>query len=203
MAGVISRMNRRQRNCGYVVCLLFFSAVALAQDRLTLRCNPAQTTANITLSATMHTVHGSFRSRECELQFDPATGAISGEVVFDATSGKTGNEGRDKKMHNDVLESSRYPEIAYRPDRVEGKVGDGVSSNLTVHGMFRIHGAEHEMSIPVEAKLAGDHWSADGKFKVPYIAWGMKNPSKAFIRVGETVDVEFHGEGKLNSPQSH
>jgi hypothetical protein len=69
--------------------------------------------------------------------------------------------------------------------------------------MFRIHGAEHEMTIPVEAKLAGDHWTASAQFKIPYVAWGMKNPSKPFIHVSDTVDIEFHGEGKLNSPPSH
>jgi len=180
-----------------VLCSLFVYTAALGQQSLTLRCEPAQTTANITLSATLHTVHGSFRSKPCELRFDPASGAISGEVVFDATSGKTGNDGRDRNMHKDVLESGRYPEIAFRPDRVEGKVAEGVSSNLTVHGMFRIHGAEHELSIPVDAKLAGGHWAAHAHFKIPYVAWGMKNPSKVFIHVGDTVEVEFQGEGKV------
>jgi polyisoprenoid-binding protein YceI len=200
MAGVIARMNRRAKKFGYLVCLFFLSVVALAQERLTLQCDPAQTRANVILSATLHTVHGSFRSRQCELHFDPATGAISGEIVFDATSGNTGNEGRDKKMHKDVLESSRYPEIGFRPDRVEGKVAEGAPATLQVHGIFRIHGTEHAMTIPVEAKLTNDHWTATAQFKIPYIAWGMKNPSKAFIRVGETVDVEFHGEGNVVAP---
>ena len=184
--------------CFFAVFLL--SAVASAQQSLALICDSAQTTANIALSATLHTVHGSFRSKPCELHFNPASGAISGEVLFDATSGKTGNDGRDKKMHQDVLESSRYPEIAFRPDRVEGKVIESASATLQVHGMFRIHGAEHEMTIPVEAKLTNDHWTATAQFKIPYVAWGMKNPSKAFIRVGETVDVEFHGEGNVVAP---
>lgn len=189
-------MNLRPK-CVFLLCTLIVCTVAVAQQSITLRCDPVQTIANITLSATLHTVHGSFRSKQCELHFDPASGGISGEVVFDATSGKTGNDGRDKKMHQDVLESSRYPEIAFRPDRVEGKVGESAPATLQVHGIFRIHGAEHEMTIPVEAKLTNDHWSATAKFKIPYIAWGMKNPSKAIIRVGETVDVEFHGEGKV------
>ena len=173
------------------------SAPVLAQQSRTLRCDPAQTTAHIELSATLHTVHGAFNSKQCELHFDPASGTISGDIVFDATSGKTGNDSRDKTMHKDVLESDRYPEIAFRPDRVEGKVAEGVSSHLTVHGMFRIHGAEHEFSIPIDAKLASDHWTAHARFTVPYAAWGMKKPHKAFVRVGDTVEVEFQGEGKV------
>jgi polyisoprenoid-binding protein YceI len=190
-------MNRRQACFLYPACVFILSTLAAAQQPLVLRCNPAQTTASIELSATLHTVHGSFSSKQCELHFDPANGAISGEVVFEATSGKTGNDGRDQTMHKDVLQSDRYPEIAFRPDRVEGKVAEGMSSTLTVHGMFRLHGAEHELSTPVDAKLAGDHWSAHARFKIPYVAWGMKRPTKAFIHVGETVEVEFQGEGKV------
>ena len=192
-------MKRLQKLLLAVSLVVFLHALGQAQRPLTLRCDLAQTTANFSLSATLHSVHGSFRSKQCELHFDPAMGAISGEVVFDATSGNTANDGRDKKMHKDVLESDHYPEIAFRPDRVEGKIADGVSSNLTVHGMFRIHGAEHELSVPVEAKLAGDHWTAHTQFKIPYVAWGMKNPSKVFLRVSDTVEVEFQGEGKVAS----
>jgi polyisoprenoid-binding protein YceI len=197
MAESILRMKYLQKYLLSFSCVLFFYVGAFAQQPLTLRCDPAQTTANFTLSATLHSVHGSFRSRQCELHFDPATGVISGEVVFEATSGNTGNDGRDRKMHKDVLESDHYPEIAFRPDHLDGKVVDGVPSHLQLHGMFRIHGAEHELSIPVDAKLAGDHWTARAQFKIPYIRWGMKNPSKAFLRVGDTVDVEFQGEGKV------
>ena len=80
-------------------------------------------------------------------------------------------------------------------------IAEGASSSLTVHGMFRIHGADHELSIPVEAKLAGDHWTAHAQFKIPYVAWGMKNPSKAFLHVGDMVEVEFQGQGKAVSQQ--
>jgi polyisoprenoid-binding protein YceI len=188
----------RKQLCS-LLSVFFFCAGALAQKPITLRCDAARTNANFSLSATLHTVHGSFHSKQCELHFDPTNGSISGEIVFDATSGNSRNDGRDKKMHKDVLESDRYPEIGFRPDRVEGQVADGVSSSLTVQGMFRIHGAEHELSIPVDARLAGDHWTAHAQFKIPYVSWGMKNPSKAFLRVGDTVEVEFRGEGRVAS----
>ncbi|HST09761.1 MAG TPA: YceI family protein, partial [Terriglobales bacterium] len=92
------------------VLLLALATSVIAQQRpLVLQPDPASTTAETTLSATLHTVHGKFLLRHGEVRFDPATGKISGEIVFDATSGKTGNEGRDRKMHKDVLESSKFP----------------------------------------------------------------------------------------------
>ena len=190
-------MKQISRRLAVAFSLCFLPVCVLAQQPRTLRCDAAQTTANFTLSATLHTVHGSFRSKQGELHFDPTSGMISGEIVFDATSGQTGNDSRDKNMHKDVLESQRYPEISFRPDRAEGKVADGAPATLQVHGMFRIHGAEHEMTIPVEATLTNGQWTAHAQFKIPYIAWGMKNPSKAFIHVGDTVEVEFQGAGKV------
>ncbi len=79
-----------------------------------------------------------------DIRYDPATGKASGEIVFDATSGKTGNDCRDKKMHKDVIESGRFSEIAFRPDRADGTLAASGDSTLQVHGMFSIHGAEHE-----------------------------------------------------------
>jgi len=57
--------------------------------------------------------------------------------------------------------------------------------------MFAIHGADHEVTIPIEVKLGAADWSASAKFPVPYAKWGMKNPSVLFLRVGDTVNIEI------------
>jgi polyisoprenoid-binding protein YceI len=162
---------------------------------IVLHCDPAQTVANFTLGASLHTVHGGFKLKHCEIQFDPSSASISGEVVLDALSGQTGNDGRDRKMHKDVLESARYSEIKFRPDRVEGKVSPATVSTVQVHGMFTIHGTEHEITVPVEVKLDGDRWTASAHFPVPYVQWGMKNPSNLFLHVRDSVDVELKTGG--------
>ena len=152
------------------------------------------------LNATLHTVHGKFLLRRGELRFDPVSGKVSGEIVFDATSGKTGNDGRDHKMHKDVLESAKFPDISFRPDRVEGKVSDSGTSTVQVHGQLGIHGAEHELTVPVEVHFERDRWKGSTHFEVPYVKWGMKNPSNLFLHVGDSVEVEFEGEGALQAP---
>jgi polyisoprenoid-binding protein YceI len=176
------------------------TAVIAQQPPIRLQFDPEKTTASITLSATLHTVHGKFLLHHAEIHFDPGTGNISGEIGFDATSGKTGNDGRDRKMHTYVLESAKFPQITLRPDRVEGKVAESGPSTVQVHGMFGIHGSEHEVTIPVEVRLEGDHWTGSGHFSVPYEKWGLKNPSTMFLHVSNSVEVEFHGEGKLVAP---
>ena len=183
-----------------LACLLWvgLAAPGIAQESV-LRCDPAHTVANITLGDTLHTVHGSFQAKRGEIQFDPASGKAGGEIVFDAASGQTGNNARDRKMHKDVLESQRYPEISFRPDHTDGSVSFQGPSTLQVHGVFGIHGADHEITVPVTLKWAQDHWEATAHFQLPYVQWGMKNPSMLLLRVGPTVDVGLHAEGSLVS----
>jgi len=57
--------------------------------------------------------------------FDPSTGRVSGQVTVDARSGQSGNSSRDGRMHREILETQRYPEIAFRPDRMDGAIAPG------------------------------------------------------------------------------
>ena len=173
---------------------LLLSVATVAQETV-LRCDAAQTKANIVLEGNLHTVHGTFSFKRGEMHFNPATGAMSGEIVFDATSGHTDNDSRDKKMNKDVLESQRYPELTFRPTREDGKVAAQGASTVQLHGMFGIHGSEHEIVVPAEVKFDGDRWSAVVHFPVPYAKWGMKNPSFLFFKVEDSVTVELSAGG--------
>ena len=170
-------------------------AAAPVTPELLLQLDPARSGADITLAGNLHTVEGVFRLKHGAIRFEPATGKASGEVVVDATSGKTGNNSRDHKMHKDVIESGRYPEIVFRPDRADGVLAASGASTLQVHGMFTMHGAEHEVTFPVVVSFAGSAWTAKASFQVPYVRWGMKNPSKLFLRVDDVVQVQFHASG--------
>jgi polyisoprenoid-binding protein YceI len=197
-------LNFKEKRTATLIAGLLLAACAAAQPHeVVLRCNPAQTKATFRLSATAHTVHGIFLLRRCEVHFDPASKRISGEIVFDATSGNTGNDGRDRKMHKDVLESGRFPDIAFRLDRVEGNVSEQGPSTVQVHGMFSVHGTDHELTVPVEVRFEGNHWFATANFPVPYVEWGMKNPSNLFLHVRDSVDAEFHGAGDVSPGPSN
>ena len=181
--------------------LLALTASTVWAQEVVLRCDAAQSKAEWNLSDPLHQVKGDFKLKQCELHYDPSSGKASGEVVFDATSGQSGNHSRDHKMHKDVLESAKYPEIRFRPDHVEGTVAAQGASSVQVHGMFWIHGSDHEMTLPVELRLDPPRWSATAQFSIPYVQWGMKNPSVLFLRVGDVVALEFHGAGKMGEGQ--
>ncbi len=160
----------------------------------------AQSKVTWSLGTTFHTVHGSFALKKGTLRLDPATGKASGEIIVDAASGKSGNDSRDKKMHKEVLESGRYAEVVFRPDRVEGKIAPQGTSTVQVHGILVLHGSEHELTAPVQAELAADHWTGNAKFSVPFIDWGLKNPSTFFNKVNHAVEIDLELKGSLQGP---
>jgi hypothetical protein len=52
------------------------------------------------------------------LSFDRDSGKAGGEIVVNARSGESGNESRDARMHKEILETAKYPEVLFRPAQV-------------------------------------------------------------------------------------
>lgn len=180
----------------FLVWLLWATTSAFAQPQdLRLDFAPANSNVNFTLGDILHTVHGSFKLKQGDVEYNSATGTVRGTLVIDATSGQSGNHSRDRKMHREILESARYPEIIFRPDRVDGAVAPAGTSTVQVHGLFTIHGADHEFTMPVRVEVFPDHWIADTHFTIPYVKWGIKNPSTFVLRVSESVEIDVHATG--------
>jgi polyisoprenoid-binding protein YceI len=180
------------------VLFVLVSVTTSAQSQeLRLQFAPATTTIGFTLGDVLHTVHGSFNLKSGEVRYDAGSAAVQGSLVVDATSGQSANRIRDRRMHREILESERYPEIRFRPDHVEGKVANGGTSTVQVHGIFSIHGADHELTMPIRVQVFADHWVADTNFTVPYVKWGIKNPSSFLLRVSESVEIAVHATGTI------
>lgn len=182
---------------------LFFGlaacAIPSAAQRTVLQLDPAATTISFSLEAALHNVHGIFRAKPSQVEFDSASGLISGEILVDAKSGQSGNGMRDRKMHAEILESSSYPEISFHPDRINGTVTSQGKSVVTVHGIFRIHGADREINVPAQVEISGDRCSVTAHFSIPYAKWGMKNPSTLFLKASDSVEIDVSAVGKLTN----
>ena len=164
-------------------------------SQVALTLDPAQSKVRYTVDTTLHTVHGTFNLKSGSIHFDPGTGQAGGEIVVFATSGESGNDSRDKRMHQEILETAKYPEVVFHPTQVEGNVAPSGPSDVKLHGIFSIHGADHELTALVHAELAGAHWTATGKFELPYVTWGIKDPSNFFLKVKHVVNVELEMSG--------
>jgi polyisoprenoid-binding protein YceI len=169
---------------------------ALWAQPVKLHVEPAKTEVSYSLGATLHTVRGTFQLKRGDFTFDPATGKASGELVVDATTGNSDSDGRDRRMHESIIESAKYPEIVFRPDRVDGKVAATGHSDVQLHGVFTMHGADHEMTVPLSVDAGDGGYQAVAKFTVPYQKWGMKNPSTFVLRVSDKVDITVKTSAK-------
>ena len=179
-----------------VFVLLFVALPARAQEAVAT-LDPAQTRIEFTLGDVLHTVHGTFRLKSGEIHFDVSTGKAAGKVVVDATSGESGNSSRDKKMHAEYLESQKYPEIVFIPTRVNGSLNPKTASQVEVSGVFQLHGSDHEFTMSATVEPGAGKLDATAKFTIPYVKWGIKNPSTFLLRVSDKVDIEVHAVGKL------
>jgi polyisoprenoid-binding protein YceI len=162
-----------------------------------LKLDPAQSTVHWTLDSTLHTVHGTFGLTRGTVQFDPETGKASGEIVVSAQTGESGDRSRDARMHNEILESAKYPEVIFRPTQIEGQVARSGASDLKLHGIFSIRGSDHPLVALVHVDMSPVRWKGNCTFDVPYIAWGMKNPSNFLLKVKPLVNVEVETGGSI------
>jgi len=165
------------------------------QTQVTL--DSAKTQIDWALEASLHTVHGTFQLKSGTIVFDPKTGEACGQLVVDAASGSSGNDTRDGKMKKEVLETSRYPEIVFSPKHVSGFVPGQESSTVQVAGNFRIHGGTHDLTLTLPIVVKNTAVEAHAKFDVPYVDWGMKNPSTFFLKVEKTVQISISAVGEL------
>ena len=195
----MTKLNHQRRNLftlALTLLALSLASPAIAQD-VVVDFDPAQTQVSFTLGDVLHTVHGTFKLKRGTVKFDPVTGHAGGLVVIDATSGDSGSHGRDHKMHKDILESAQYPEITFTPRQVQGQVPPQGDCKVQVLGTFTMHGSSHPLTLVVQAHLGGEQLTADTQFTLPYVSWGLKNPSTLFLRVNDSVDIAIHAAGHL------
>lgn len=184
------------------VCTLFTLAVALASAPFaqpeTFVANPDASEARITLKTTHEVVNGTFHIQSGSIVFDPAAGTMSGSIVVVAGSGNTGNGSRDKRMKKDILDVERYATISFAPKSFTGTIAPMGDSTIQAAGTFTLLGADHPITIPVVVHLEGATATAKAHFTLPYIQWGVKDPSFLFWKADKEVAIDLSLAGRLS-----
>jgi polyisoprenoid-binding protein YceI len=167
-------------------------APAICAQAYVVNLDPAQTKVAFTLDTTLHTVHGTFQLKSGQIHFDTASGKASGTIVVDARSADSDNKSRDKKMHQEILESPKYAEIVFTPAQVRGSFDPQKASQVDVSGVMRIHGQDHEMTMTLAVQPGtGSQLHCDTHFTIPYVKWGMKDASTFLLHANDTVELEI------------
>ena len=168
--------------------LLAFAPLTFAETTLDL--DPAKSEIHFTLHDPLHTIHGSFKLKRGNLHFDAEHGKASGEIVVDAASGESGSGMRDKRMHKEILETAKYPEATFQADGLQGKLEAQGTSEIDVHGAFQIHGASHELTLHLQVSANAGQYIGTTRFEIPYVEWGIKDPSNFLIKVEKKVEMD-------------
>jgi polyisoprenoid-binding protein YceI len=162
-----------------------------------LELNPANTHIDYTLQGWPHVTNGTFQLARGIIRIDPATGKADGSVVVSATSGDSGSHMRDTEMKDSILEVERYPEITFMPQHAEGQRSGQREFPAAIRGILTLHGKPHEITLNITVQPSGDRFTAAAHFAVPYVAWGLKNPSLLIFRCADTVYLDVKTQGQV------
>ncbi|MEA2564187.1 MAG: hypothetical protein QOH06_5691 [Acidobacteriota bacterium] len=180
-----------------IILLAALAAVSARAEQHVLVLDPQASKVSFTLKATGHTVEGGLALKSGRIELDPATGAASGEIAIDLKSAQTGNKTRDQKMHDEVLETKKHPLAVFRVERFRGTLPSSGTGQGTLDGTLSLHGSDHKMSLPAKLEVQGSRVKAVTQFEIPYVEWGLDDPSVAMLRVAKVVKVTVRAEGTL------
>ena len=176
---------------------VILAPVALAQQQ-TFVANPDASEVKMTLKTTREVVNGTFHIQSGSLEFESSVAKMSGSVVVLAGSGKTGNGSRDKKMNKDILEVEQHATVSFEPKSYAGAIAPSGDSTIQATGIFTLLGTPHEITIPILVHLEGTTATAKAHFVVPYIQWGLKDPSFLFWKADNDVAIDLFLTGQLS-----
>ena len=185
------------KSFAFVALALIFAPAAFAQHQ-TFAVNPDASEVKMTLKTTREVVNGTFHIQSGSLEFDRSAAKISGSVVVLAGSGKTGNGSRDKKMNKDILEVEQHATVSFEPKSYAGAIAPSGDSTIQATGIFTLLGTSHKITIPILVHLEGTTATAKAHFIVPYIRWGLKDPSFLFWKADKDVAIDLFLTGPLS-----
>lgn len=134
------------------------------------------------LSAFGHSPTIAIRDFAGEAAFDPShpeSGSLHLTIkaaslrVTDDVSDKDRRE-IEREMQENVLESSKYPEIAYESSRVSVDNSGNGNNSVKLLGSLTLHGVTHNQMIPARFALTGDLLRVFGEFTIRQSDYGIK-----------------------------
>ncbi len=170
---------------------------AFAQHQ-TFTVNPDASQVSFFLGGSDHGTHGTFHVQSGMVDFDRSMPKISGSIVVAAGSGDTGNKSRDHKMTTEVLDAAHFSEVTFAPQSYQGTILASGDSNIQVTGIFTLHGMPHTVTVPMQIHIDAATCTAKTHFTVPYVKWGLKDPSIFILKVAKEVDVDLVLTGRIN-----
>ncbi len=172
-------------------------------NTVSVHLDPARTAVSFSAGSVKH-VRGTFQLKTGVFALDSKSGVAQGEILIDAASEKSNDAKLDRKIQGETLESGKYPGIFFHAEKVEGHLptADG-EQHLKLSGSFNIHGADHPLTVDVDAVAQGAELTLKSTFTVPYVQWGMRDASTLLMRDRDIrVTIESHATSERLQPKS-
>jgi polyisoprenoid-binding protein YceI len=203
-------MTKSFRSAGIYVLSLALTIFALALPLVAagetvppgklavLYLDPAKTTITYSLDGWPHHTQGTFKLKRGVVEIDPSTGKMTGTITVDAASGDSGHSIRDDEMKSSVLEVARFPEISFAPRQVLSHGDLQKPFPVKVVGLMLLHGAEHTLTIDATVKREENNVAIHANFPVPFVEWGLRDPSILMFKVAKQVLVDVTANARLS-----
>ncbi len=164
--------------------ILMVLAAALPSAEV-LKADPAQSTVTFHGSSTLHDFDGT--AKLVAGAFDLAAGA--GMIEADAASMNTASEGRDEKMHGEIMVTTTWPRIRFDLTRFEPAPGGAAGG--VAHGRWTMHGVTREIAIPLTFSDVGTPAvrHAKAEFTLDIRRWSIPVPRVVIITVDPMIKV--------------
>jgi polyisoprenoid-binding protein YceI len=162
----------------------------------------ARTTIAYNLIGWPHVTEGTFKLKSGVIRVDAMSGKMAGEIVVDAASGDSGHSVRDARMRDSILEAASYPEIIFVPQQVESHGIPRGEFPVVVRGLMTLHGSPHPFSVTAIVERQGDDATIHCRFAIPYVAWGLKDPSVLFFKVEPNVAIDVTATARISDARS-
>jgi polyisoprenoid-binding protein YceI len=159
--------------------------------------DPARTTIAYKLIGWPHVTEGTFKLKRGMIRVNAMSGKIVGEIVVDAASGDSGHSVRDARMRDSILEAASYPEIIFVPQQVESHGPPRGEFPVVVRGLMTLHGSPHPFTVTAIVERRSDDATIHCRFAIPYVAWGLKDPSVLIFKVEPNVAIEVTATARI------
>lgn len=113
------------------------------------------------------------------------------EIIADMTRLLSDDDRRDGRLRDQAIETERFPESTFRlsgPIDLGVAPADGETIDATATGELTLHGVTRTVTIPVEARLAGDVATVTGSIEVLFADYDIERPTSFLV-----LSIEDHG----------
>lgn len=185
--------SRRMNRSLLPLLLALATAGAAAAADQPLRIDPARSTIEVDVKATMDSFTGHLAAYDLQMRADPATGTVTATTfAFRLADLQTGKAKRDRAMLDWL--GAAHPDGRFELTRLE----PAASGRFRAVGQLTLHGVTRPIEFPVAVTTDRSVYALDGEATVDHREFGLPIIKLLLmVKVDPLVHVRFHLQGTL------